>query len=195
MVSVTFPAGEVMGSIAAPCKCRTMRPERTLATKKKSRKLKTGLHGFLQNCVQCQKRCARRQAGEPVPDRALVRRCLRCAPLSTSNQWYPQSNEIALNSGLWNVEFNNLMQEVLRIIIASVHVGAIKIYVTTLEDLRTNERGVTTGWSQITTKIDGFFEFHPLNDNVLFLQGSFQAHTLYDRTWASVLCSLLYGYL
>jgi hypothetical protein len=33
----------------------------------------------------------------------------------------------------------------LRIIIVAVHVGAMKIYVTTLEALRRKERGVKTG--------------------------------------------------
>jgi hypothetical protein len=50
----------------------------------------------------------------------------------------------------------------LRIIIIAIHVGAMKIYVTTLEALRRKERGVKRGCTQITTKIDGFLSFTPL---------------------------------
>jgi hypothetical protein len=66
------------------------------------------------------------------------------------------------------------MHKSLRIIIvAVVHVGAMKIYVTTLEALRRKERGGKTGCTQITTKIDGFLSFTPLMVMYLFLQFAF----------------------
>jgi hypothetical protein len=40
----------------------------------------------------------------------------------------------------------------LRIIIVAIHVGAMKIYLTTLEALMRKERGVKRGCTQITTK-------------------------------------------
>jgi hypothetical protein len=55
MVSVTFPAREVMGSIAAPCKCRTCAQNNRNEEKQK---IENGvLHGFLQNCAMPKKVC------------------------------------------------------------------------------------------------------------------------------------------
>ncbi len=51
--------------------------------------------------------------------------------------------------------------------------------------------------TQFTTKIDGFFEFHPrLNANVLFLQVFVESHLVYDQTQGSgAVFLLLYGEL
>ncbi len=60
----------------------------------------------------------------------------------------------------------------------------MKIYVAAVEALRKKERQHET---QFTTKIDGFFEFHPpLNANVLFLHVFFyKSHPVYDQTQGS----------
>ncbi len=50
--------------------------------------------------------------------------------------------------------------------------------------------------TQFTTKIDGFFEFHPpLNANVYFSAGFFfESHPVYDQTQGSgAVFFLLYG--
>ncbi len=59
-------------------------------------------------------------------------------------QWYPQSNEIWLNSA-FNAQGS-------RVIIVVLQVGAVKIYVAAVEALRKKERGDET---QFTTKIGG----------------------------------------
>jgi hypothetical protein len=66
-------------------------------------------------------------------------------------QWYPQSNEILLNLSMkwWNSAFN---AQGSRVTIVIVPVGAVKIYVETIEALRKEERQDET---QYTTKIGG----------------------------------------
>jgi hypothetical protein len=73
--------------------------------------------------------------------------------LSTSNHSSLQSKENLLNLGMkcWNSTFN---AQGWKVIIVAVHVGAVKIYVATVE-----RSGVKTGWTQFITKIDGFLSF------------------------------------
>jgi len=75
----------------------------------------------------------------------------RFGPLSPLSQWYPQSKEILLNLSMkcWNSAFN---AQGSRVIIVVVQVGAVKIYVATVEALRTKER---QDEPQFTTKIGG----------------------------------------
>ncbi len=66
-------------------------------------------------------------------------------------QWYPQSKEILLNLGMkcWNSAFN---AQGSRVIIIIVQVGAAKIYVAAVQELRKKE---TEDETQFTTKIGG----------------------------------------
>jgi len=66
-------------------------------------------------------------------------------------KWYPQSKENLLNLTMkrWNSAFN---AQGSRVIIAPVQVGAVKIYVASVEALREKERQDET---QFTTKIGG----------------------------------------
>ncbi len=64
-------------------------------------------------------------------------------------QWYPQSKEILLNLGMkcWTSAFN---AQRFRVITVVVQVGAVKIYVATVQALRKKE---TQDETQFTTKI------------------------------------------
>ncbi len=66
-------------------------------------------------------------------------------------QWYLESKEFLLNLGMkfWNSAFN---AQGSRVIIVMVQVGAVKIYVAAVEELRKNERQDET---QFTAKIGG----------------------------------------
>jgi hypothetical protein len=72
-------------------------------------------------------------------------------------QWYLQSKEILLNFSMkcWNLAFN---AQGSRLIIVVVQLGAVKIYVATLEALRKKERQDET---QFTIKIDAFLSLIP----------------------------------
>ncbi len=74
MINVAFFTGEVQGSIIkcdARCLHKTLTTNNMLKSPsfflKNSRTFKTGLHGFLHNCVR-PKRCAKRQV-KPMLDR------------------------------------------------------------------------------------------------------------------------------
>jgi hypothetical protein len=76
---------------------------------------------------------------------------------------------LKLSMKCWNSAFD---AQGSRLIIVVVQLGALKIYVAAVEALKRKERQDET---QFTTKVDGFFEFHPsLNVNVRFFAGCFK---------------------
>ncbi len=80
----------------------------------------------------------------------------------------------------------------LHLSVVAVQLGAMKIYVTTMEALRKKERQDET---QFTTKIDGFLSFIPPSVLMYFFAGCFfECHSLYDQTQGSgAVFFLLYG--
>jgi hypothetical protein len=88
-----------------------MKKSRTFFTELKNwRKLKTGLHGFLQNCARLKKVCKKTSETSARQSSLGGVQCL--APLSTSNQWYPQSSEIAFKSRYEMLKCSNVMHGV-----------------------------------------------------------------------------------
>jgi hypothetical protein len=72
-------------------------------------------------------------------------------------EWYLQGNEILLYLSMtcWNSAFN---AQGSKLIIVVVHVGAVKIYLATVEALKDKKRGDET---QFTTKIGGKTSLNP----------------------------------
>ncbi len=83
----------------------------------------------------------------------------------------------------------------LRIIIVSVRVRAIKIYVTTVEALRRKERGGDDSMKVDHEKIDGFLSFTLLMVMYFFGRFLFKVTPFVTKLGLRLLCSLLYGYL
>ncbi len=59
-----------------------------------------------------------------------------------------------INMECWNLTFN---AQGLKVIIVVIHVGSMKIFVTTMEAFKKKERH-----AQFTTKINGFLNFNAL---------------------------------